>query len=202
MSAPRPSGRVRVVGADFRVQVYGFGATMKALREVAPDLKRELDRELREILAPVQSAARSLVPASPPLGRWNQSVNAPGSRPSTSAWGRRWPYDRLAWDSGAVRGGIRTTTTGGYERGSAFRTAIALLNANAAGAVYELMGSGKSRAPMIGNVRVRHGSSKRLIWKAWDATGAARWAPQRALDTIQAYEARLQARLESAGGAG
>lgn len=190
------------MAANFGVQVYGFAATKRALRDVAPDLKKELDRELREILLPVQSAARSLVPASPPLGRWNQSVNAPGSRPSTSVWGRRWPYDRLEWSSSAVRGGIRTTTTGGYERGSAFRSAFALINSDAAGAVYELMGSGKSRAAMIGNVRGRHGSSKRLIWKAWDATGAVRWAPQRAADTIRAYEARLQARFEAAGGAG
>ena len=182
-------------------EIYGLTETRRLLRSVAPDLLKEMDREVREdILGPVRDAARSLVPASEPLSRWNDRVFRPGSRPSYSPWGRRWPYDRLEWDSARVKSGIVVRAGGSRVGRTGFRGAWSLWNSDAAGAVYELMGSGKSRVAMIGNVRGSHGVSKRLIWKAWDNTKAATWAPRRLADTVARYEARLQARFDAVEG--
>jgi hypothetical protein len=84
-------------------------------------------------------------------------------------------------------------------RGDSFKGAYAILNADAAGAVFELMGSGKSRVNMVGAVRSRHGSSSRLIWRAWDQMGARLTVPKQVEDTIRLYQARFQERLDGDG---
>jgi len=190
-----------VARARGSAEIYGLTETRRLMRSVAPDLLKAMDAEVKtEILNPIRDAARSLVPASEPLSRWNDRVFRPGSRPSTSPWGRRWPYDRLEWDSARVKAGI-VVRAGGSRVGTAgFRGAWSLWNSDAAGAVFELMGSGKSRVPMIGNVRASHGVSKRLIWKAWDKARAATWAPRKLADTVAKYEAQLQARFDAVGG--
>lgn len=182
-------------------EIYGLTETRRLMRSVAPELLKEMDREIREdILGPLRDRARSLVPGVEPLGRWNDRVFAPGSRRSTSPWGRRWDYDRLRWDSAKVRAGITVRVGGTRRRGSEFRGAWSLWNRDPAGAVFELMGSGKSRVPMVGNVRSRHGVSKRLIWKAWDDAGAQTWAAQALADTVKRYESRLQREFDVTGG--
>lgn len=190
-----------MVRARGSAEIYGLTETRRLLRSVAPDLLKEMDREIRqEILGPLRDQARSLVPASEPLSRWNDRVLRPGSRRSYSPWGRRWPYERLEWDSGRVKAGI-TVRVGGSRTGrSGFRGAWSLLNRDPAGAVFELMGSGKSRTAMVGNVRVSHGISKRLIWKAWDDSQAQTWAPRALADTVARYEVLLQGRFDAAGG--
>lgn len=182
-------------------EIYGLTETRRLMRSVAPDLLKALDREIREdVLGPLRDRARALVPGVEPLGRWNDVVFRPGSRPSTSPWGRRWDYDRLRWDSGKVKAGIRVTVGGSRVGRSGFRGAWSLWNRDPAGAVFELMGSGKSRVPMVGNVRVGHGVSKRLIWKAWDDSGAQTWAAKALADTVSRYEVLLQQRLDATGG--
>lgn len=183
------------------ISVYGLTELRRQMRQFAPDLAKAMDDEIKGLLAPVVERARSMVPDSEPLGRWNDKVFRPGSRQSYSPYGKRWEYERLEWDSSAVRRGIRMTVgTSRRKRGSHYRGAYAVLNRDAAGAVYELMGSGISRVPMVGNVRSSSGiSGKRLIWRAWDELGGSQRIRQRVVDTIRRYEAEVQQRLDRSG---
>lgn len=181
------------------VILTGLDNTRRQMRALAPELLKEMDRGVRQILKPLVTDAKNMVPSAEPLGRWNERVQAPGSRASYSAYGRRWDYARLEWDSARVRRGIRVVVGRPQRRGDSFKAAYAIRNADAAGAVYELMGSGKSRVNMIGNVRGRHGSGKRLIWKAWNKARASRRVPQQVVDTIRQFEKKFQERVDGRG---
>ncbi len=179
------------------VVVHGLDETKRKMRLFAPDLLKEMNRTVRkDILGPIVADAKSMVPDAAPVGRWNQSVDRPGSRPSYSPYGKRWEYGRLEWDSRRVKQGIRVGVGTPKRRGDNFRGAYAILNRDPAGAVYELMGSGKSNVNMVRNVRGRHGSGKRLIWRAWEKTRAQQDVPQQVVDTIRTFEALFQERLD------
>lgn len=185
-------------GRKTGVVVTGLDRTKRQMREFAPDLLKEMNFEIRRnILGPIIVSAKSMVPMSPPLRRWNQSVANPGSRRSYSAHGKRWEYGRLEWDAARVKRGIRVGVGTPRRRGDNFKGAYAILNRDPAGAVYELMGRGKSRANMVGAVRTKHGSSSRLIWRAWDRAQAQEDVPRQVVDTIRTFEAKFQERLDS-----
>lgn len=167
------------------------------MRELEPETVKLLNREVFELLKPIQQRARSLVPSSPPLSNWGRSVNRPGSRPSYSPWGKRWDYGRLEWDSSRVKSQIRVSTTGVRKRGQVNRGIFSIRSNNPAGAVFEIMGRGKSSVNMVGNVRRRHGgpSPGRILYRAWDEHRSERIVEQ-VTSIIKRYESDFQGRLD------
>lgn len=184
------------------IVVHGLDQTKRQMRLFAPDLLKQMNFEVRRnILGPIVKDAKTMVPSAPPLtgskpSRWNQSVARPGSRRSYSPHGKRWEYGRLEWNSRQVKQGIRVGVGTPRRRGDTFRGAYAILNRDPAGAVYELMGSGKSNVNMVRNVRASHGPAKRLIWRAWEKANANRNVPLEVVDTIRRFEALFQERLD------
>ena len=80
-----------------------------------------------------------------------------------------------------------------------FRGAFAIINREPAGAVYELMGSGKSNTNMVQNVRGTSGwSRKRLIWRAWDELRGEKTAPAKVVRIIRDYTAKFDAEQRGA----
>lgn len=181
------------------VILTGVDETRRKMGLLAPDLLKEMNAEVRRLLQPIVADAKNMVPSSPPLSRWNQSVNAPRSRASYSPYGSRWDYARLEWDSARVKSNIRVGAGRPRRRGDSFKGAYAIRNADAAGAVFELMGSGKSRVNMTRNVTRSHGSGKRLIWRAWNKVKASRRVPKQVADIIKAFEVKFQQRLNTRG---
>ena len=55
------------------VVIEGVVGLKKALRQLAPDIKKEMDKEIREALKPIIKDARSKVPGTAPGGliNWN-----------------------------------------------------------------------------------------------------------------------------------
>ena len=183
-----------------RADLYGWTATKRLMREVEPELLKELDREIKAILTPIRDRARSLVPASPPLSNWNRSVNRPGSRPSYSPWGRRWDYGRLEWNASEAKSQIVVRAGGQRKRGEVTRAIYQLRSNNAAAAVFEIMGRGKSNTSMVRNVRRSHGGSSpgRILYRAWESHRSEKTV-DRVRATIKSFEAEFQRRLDSAG---
>lgn len=182
------------------VRVDGIRRTIADLRRFAPELLQEMNEEIKDITSPFVLLGRIYAKQAgssngAPLSRWNYQPRRPGSRGEyATAQGKsgakRWEYDRLRWNTGKVTRGIRSGP-GGFKFannvnvGSSNRwTSLwAIRNSNPAGAVYELMGSGKSTVPMVGSVRGRHGRSKRLIWRAWDELRGEQVVP-RAIENV------------------
>jgi hypothetical protein len=188
----------QVMTGGIRFSVYGIKETKRILKEHAPDLRRQMDATIRTtILGPVLTTARSMVPSEPPLSRWNEVPKRPGSRASTSQSGKRWEYGRLQWDSGSVVRQIKVLQGGRRQRGQVESALWRIVNMSAAGAVFETMGR-RTKGQMTQNVQGQHGAASRVIWRAWDQTGAEGWAPQQIIATVRDFEAKLQQRLAAA----
>jgi hypothetical protein len=127
------------------VVIEGVVGLRKALNKLAPDIKKELDKEIREALKPVIADARSHVPPSAPGGLFN--YNSPGYERKSRIDGKRaFP----SYDGKAIRKGLTYSLTPGRMRGTGFVSLFSLLNKSASGAIVETAGrknpSGDSRS--------------------------------------------------------
>lgn len=188
------------MAVDFSVTVQGLQSTKRLMRELEPELLKDMSRQIRDQLKPVAARAQSLIPSSPPLSGWARSVSAPGSRRSTSPYGRRWDYSRLEWNSSEAKSNIVVRQGGGRRRGTAARAAWQVRSNNPAAAVFELMGRGKSNAAMVGNVGRRFPGTGRVVYRAFDQVGGPR-IERNVVDTIRRFEQEFNRRLDSAGDA-
>lgn len=117
------------------VVVSGVVELKKALNKFAPDLKKEMDEQVREALKPIIADARSHVPANAPGGLTNW--NDPGYlRKSRTDRERGFP----SFDSRAVRRGLTYTLSTGRSNSRGFVSLYSLLNKSAAGAIIETAG--------------------------------------------------------------
>jgi hypothetical protein len=107
--------------------VKGAVELRKALRKFTPDLAKETQKELGKILKPITAKARGFIPSTAPLSGW---ANASGN----GAWANR------AWSSSAAKGGIGYKTTPSKPNRKGFRSLARIVNASAAGAIYETAG--------------------------------------------------------------
>jgi len=182
-----------------KADVYGFRATKKLMRELEPDLLKEMNTSVKEQLAPIAARAKSLTPSQAPLSGWNRRPFNPGSRPSYSPYGRRWDYNRLEWNSFEAKRQIVIRTGSRRARGSLTRPLFQLQSNNPANAVFELMGRGKSNVHMVRNVKRGFPGTGRVLYRAFDQIGGERVRKDVA-DTIKKFEAEFNRRLDASGG--
>jgi len=184
---------------EVKADVYGFRATKKLMRQLEPELLKNLVSEVNRRIDPVIDRARKLTPTARPLSRWVTPQN-PYSRPSYSPYGKRWDYDRLRWDTTLARKQIvRRQVSSRRARGSVTRTLWQLQSNNPANAAFELMGRGKSNVNMTKNVMKKHPGTGRVLYRAYDQLGGDK-IEDRVVDTIQRYEREFNRRLDAAGG--
>ena len=127
--------------------VKGGVELRKALRKFTPDLAKETQKELGAILKPITAKARGFIPSTAPLSGW---ANASGN----GAWANR------AWSSSAAKGGIGYKATPSKPNNKGWRSLARIVNASAAGAIYETAGrknpQGRPQAPLVQVVAPRH----------------------------------------------
>jgi hypothetical protein len=189
------------------VEVVGGVALRKALNKWAPDLAKELTRELGRILKPIVSEARGFVPQNSPMSGWEERATDRG-------------YSFPKYDASEIRKGIVYKTTPSKPNSNGFTNLIRIQNKSMLGAIYETAGrkngqgqdwvgpraggasKGVSRSnnPYAGNQFIAnlgnlHGSGKfrdgkmmgRLIFRAWANTqGKANAAVFKALEETTA----------------
>jgi hypothetical protein len=118
--------------------IHGLVETKRALREFAPDLKRQVDKEARSFLNVMVRDARGFVPATGDmLSGWQIHSKGKKITAQTSAFSTRaFPmFQASEIKAGLVRkiGGFKTNKQG-------FKAEYALQNKSAAGAIYETAG--------------------------------------------------------------
>ena len=184
---------------EFQQNVYGFRQTKKLMKELEPELFKQMDKAIKGKLAPIIQRAKNLTPVQRPLRNWKTPHN-PYSRPSYSPYGKRWEYDRLEWDTFQAKKQIVVRAGGGRRRrGSVTRPIYQLQSNNAANAVFELMGRGKSREWMIGNVGRKFPGTGRVLYRAFDQENGQN-IERDVLDTLLKYQEQFNRRLDAAGG--
>ena len=134
--------------------VKGGVELRKALRKFTPDLAKETQKELGAILKPITAKARGFIPSTAPLSGW---ANASGN----GAWANR------AWSSSAAKGGIGYKATPSKPNNKGWRSLARIVNASAAGAIYETAGrknpQGRPQAPLAKVVAPRHSNFGKTI---------------------------------------
>jgi hypothetical protein len=126
-------------------EVKGVINLRKALKKFAPDLAKETQKELGNLLKPITNKARGFIPSSAPLSGW-------GKASITGKFPR--------WDSSAAKRGIGYKTTPSKPNRQGYRALARIVNASAAGAIYETAGrvspQGREQAPFIVGSNPRH----------------------------------------------
>ena len=144
------------------VEVKGLRETRRALAKFAPDLKREVDKDARNRLKVLVSAARGFAPTSLPRNLHGWAITTKGLKitAQTSAFSSRtFPL----YQAGEVKSGIKYDTGFSKTNSRGFRSLYELRNNSAAGSIYEWAGrinptglpwEGPTAAP--GNRKVSH----------------------------------------------
>lgn len=161
------------------IEFVGVNELRKALKQYAPDLDKQLKKDLKIATDPVVSAARGYAPASAPLSNWGKGNG-------------RFPL----YNAQKVKNGIRLSTARSKKNNKGFSSSVRIVNASAAGAIYETAGrknpwgqpwvgpagpAGKrySHSPnktagrdfiaaMGGEMKGRGSDKGRLLYRAWE----------------------------------
>ena len=126
------------------IELSGVDELRKALKQYAPDLDKQLKKDLTLATQNVVNAARGFVPATPPLSNWGRD-------------GGNFPI----YNAATIRNGIRLSTARSKINKNGFASSVRIVNANAAGAIYETAGrknpggqpQGKTREVVIPTFR-------------------------------------------------
>jgi hypothetical protein len=108
-------------------EVVGAVALRKALNTYAPDLAKELTKDLGAVLKPITNEARSYVPLASPMSGWTKRETSKGAR---------FPK----YDAAEIRRGIVYKTTPSKPNKAGFVNTIRIQNKSMTGAIFETAG--------------------------------------------------------------
>lgn len=183
------------------VEIRGNSDLRKALRKFAPDLDKQLKKELGKALRPVVAKAKSFVEAESPMRGWAGRSFSEASFPM--------------YNADTIRRGITYTTAVSKPNRNGFTSMARITNKSPVGAIYEIAGrsskgkQGKSRNPKAGEQFIANlppliSSLKgrgRLIFRAWrESNGVAEGAAMKAIDkaTSEFYNRNKSQRFRKA----
>ena len=122
-------------------ELKGAIEARKALKKFTPDLSKELQKEMADLLKPIVTVARGFIPATV-LSGWSKAE-------ASDTKYRQFPR----FDAAAARRGIGYRTAPSKVNRSGFRALARIANVSAAGAIYETAGrlnpDGRSQGPVV-----------------------------------------------------
>jgi hypothetical protein len=105
------------------VELSGVNNLLKSLKAYAPELDKALRQELKDATAEVVAQAKAYAPAAAPLSNWGKGNG-------------KFPL----YDVRRVKSGIRLSLTKSKTNVNGFASTVRIVNASAAGAIYETAG--------------------------------------------------------------
>ena len=121
------------------VEIKGLAETLSAMRKFEPDLAKNLNKEVRAALTPIQKKAQGYLPSSiPGLSNWMLVTSGRKITAKTSAFAATGHFPR--YNSGIARRGIKVHIGRTKPNRNGFVTYYQLQNITAAGAIVETAG--------------------------------------------------------------
>ena len=121
------------------VEVKGLDEVLKALRQFEPDLAKNLNKQVRAALTPVQKKAQEYVPDSlPGLSNWQFSAKGKKINKATSAFAQVGHFPKF--NQSIVKRGIRVMIGKTRPNNKGFTSFYRISNTTAAGAIMETSG--------------------------------------------------------------
>jgi hypothetical protein len=146
---------------DITADFYGLATMRKALREVDPELGKQLNKAVKAPVQKVYNAARrNVASASVPSGWRNLTGTSPWSDPT-----------QLGWSNDKVRSGIRLEP--GRRSSDGVKPLYRIVSLSRAGNVYEFAKVAKTPRSAGFVRKLNDQRPSRLIWKAWDDSGGS-----------------------------
>jgi len=118
------------------VIIEGVVGLKKALRQLAPDIKKEMDKEIRDALKPIIKDARSKVPGTAPGGLINW--NDPGYERKPRVPGKKQAFP--SYDQTIIRRGLTYSVANSQMKNSGFVSLFTLFNKSRTGSIIETAG--------------------------------------------------------------
>jgi hypothetical protein len=174
------------------VEAKGVIELRKALNKFAPDLAKELTKEITTSLKVIQKSARGFVDNAAPGGLYNWNENTRGRKiTARSSMFRTFNTEgRVSmfplYDATTIKKGIVYRTGYGKPNREGFRSLFRIKNTSAAGAIYEIAGRnninnpGRSNNPnasehfksrqgvLYGSRRTGQDMRGRVLYRAWE----------------------------------
>lgn len=124
--------------------VVSFTSTTQAIRRLAPDLNKAMNKRINRALQVVVDDARGFIPEISPLRNWAQPGQGAG------LWASK------AFDRNEISKGITKTRAGGTRRTSeGLMTSYAILDKTAPGVIFESAGTKSTGTTPQGKVFIR-----------------------------------------------
>ena len=134
------------------IEIKGLAETLSAMRAFEPDLAKNLTRQVRTALTPVQKKAQGFVPSEiTGLSNWMLKTKGRKITKSTSAFAAVGHFPKF--NGAIVRRGIKVSIGKSRPNRNGFVSFYRLSNFTAAGAIYETAGraNGKSHRKYSSN---------------------------------------------------
>lgn len=156
-----------------RVVLENAASVRKALKAYAPDLEKQLRKEMATALKPVVRQAKSFVPSESPMSGW-------AARSFSEA---RFPF----FNSQTISKGITYTTAQSKPNAKGFTSAARIWNKSAVGAIYETSGRANPNGqPWVGT---RAGGSGKGVSRSVNPTAGKTF-----IDNLGTLTSSLQGR--------
>ena len=121
------------------VEIKGLAETLAAMRQFEPDLAKNLNKEVRAALTPIQKKAQGYIPATlPGLSNWLLKTKGRKINAQTSAFAAVGHFPKF--NSGIAKRGIKVHIGRTTPNRNGFVTFYQLQNNSAAGAIMETSG--------------------------------------------------------------
>ena len=118
------------------VEIKGLAETLNAMRKFEPDLAKNLNKQVRAFLVPVQKQAKGYAPATiPGLSQWKIRTKR-----QEQAYAGFKPSSFPKYNSASVRSGIKINIGRTTANRNGFSTFFSIMNTSAAGAIMETSG--------------------------------------------------------------
>lgn len=132
------------------VRVKNLKQTMQLLKAYAPEQAKEINKRITTEANKIRDRSRDYMP-NVALSNWNN-----------------WPdHASEGYVGSVVKSKVKTTRANARAKGQIVSNYIGIVNSDAAGAIFQLAGRGKSTDMFVENILSKHGTS-RGTWKAFD----------------------------------
>lgn len=125
---------------NYKIQVSGYNNSVRAIERLAPDLKRNLDREVKGILSKIVEEAKGHIPFDIHPSGWARENKTAGLIGPLQSGQSRGTFVRF--DAAKAKAGIKSTTPSNKSTASGFRNSYGVVQRDAAGAIFETAGRG------------------------------------------------------------
>ena len=138
-----------------RTEVVGAKEAIKGLRKLDPELRKQFNRDVKAIAAPVVNEAKTGYPQMPLSGM-------------TRAWSQN-SRTLFPWEHSKAKSGVQVKIDTSKKAVSVIR----IVQKDPAASIYELAGkraSNPAGANFIKNLEARFGRAQRVLWPAYERT--------------------------------